>query len=473
MAHFPTVENNTSRGILPLTDRSFFPCCVVALLVTVLVTVASFPGYMSYDSIQELLQARTHVEGSQYPPFGSYVWRIFDWIAPGPTLMQLVQNGLLLCSFAYLVSRTRLPLLFKIACIVVFTAMPPILGTMVVVWKDVAVGACYMAVLALLISYPPDASRGRKRLVTALAMFFVWCGMAYRFNAASGAVPLIIYAMWRLSEGRGPAVVARILVKSAFITALLFALVWVLNNFRFPNFERLERNTVADALMAWDLVGISAFSGDAIVPSKESGSTVSPDYIKRIYDPRHINLTTYNDREHRVTLLGIPDVKQRWVTAVVRHPAAYLEHRVAVFREYIGLHEHDVFLPTQSDVEPNTLGVTSTPTPFKQHVVNYLWDARLTSISRAWVYYAVTFVLILATFVARTALYRAEMITAALSGYLYLLPMFIITPAADLRYNFPSICGCVVASVFALASLFEGRKASARGMSPGSFTHRS
>lgn len=52
------------------------------------ILLAVYPGFMSYDSLRALRDARGSVGGGTYPPFVSYVWRVFDWIWPGPALMR-------------------------------------------------------------------------------------------------------------------------------------------------------------------------------------------------------------------------------------------------------------------------------------------------------------------------------------------------------------------------------------------------
>ncbi|CAB4050507.1 hypothetical protein LMG9964_04173 [Paraburkholderia phenoliruptrix] len=432
--------------------RSTFPIWVAAFVATMFITLASYPGFLSYDSIQELMQARTAVDGSQYPPFGSYVWRIFDWIAPGPTLMQFVQNGLLEFSFAYIVGRTRLPKSIKVLCVAAFTVLPPILGTMLVVWKDVAVGACYMGALALVISVTTEATRNQRYVRIAMALFLVWCGMAYRFNAASGAFPLVMYAVWKLL---GPCDKKHQKLKRimgcAMLTLALSAVVWMINNYRLPSFERLARNTNSDSIMKYDLIGISIFSNKAIVPDV-NGHPLSADYLRKIYDPRHLNITANNDHEHRVAP-KLENVTSLWISAIMANPVAYLQHRTAVFREYISLHRHDVFYVTHPSVDANSLGITFTATPFKSYVTEYLWRSRSADICRPWIYYLTSLILVAALFMVKASSYRFEALTAFSSGYLYLMPMYFITPAADLRYNFWSVCGCVVASILALAGI--------------------
>jgi hypothetical protein len=428
---------------------------VVALGIVVLFTVASFPGFMSFDSIEALRQARGSVEGSQYPPFGSYVWRVLDWIWPGPTLMQLAQNGLLLGSFAWILQTMRWPLLAQVAALVLIPLVPPLTGTMLVVWKDVAVAAAFLAGFAILFWVHEQTLLRRKGLLL-VAITLVFGGMAYRFNAASGAVPLVVFAVW-LSQKDGDkqqSWVSAILWGTA-LTFVLFAGAWLINSYRFPTFERLARNTNGDSVMRFDLVGISTFSGQSMI-NDASGKPIEVDYLRKIYDPRHLNLTSDNDIEKRLPA-DTTGIALTWITAIKRHPLAYFRHRTEVFREYIGLHRHEMFYVTHPSVDKNNLGVTHTPNVLTAEAIKYVWRFRSSVVDRPWVYYVVAISSLAMMCLLKLARYRVESVVILSSGLMYLAPMYFISPASDLRYNFWSIWTSVLSIGFVVSGFLSAR----------------
>lgn len=434
-----------------VNNRDRFLLLLVAFGLAILISAASYPGYMSFDSVETLRQARGAVEGSQYPPFGSYVWRVFDFIWPGPTLMQFVQNCLLLVSFACLIARTRLPVIFLIACVCGFAFVPPLFGTMIVVWKDVAVAACYMAALAFLASGRSERWP-QMRTYIVLGLFLTWCGMAYRFNAATGAFPLAVLAVHQIrGKGIGSKVSLSTIISGGVLTVAMFTMVWLVNSYRFPTFERLERNTNSDSIMRYDLIGISAFSGVSVVPSV-TGQPVPVPYLKSIYDPRHLNITGNNDVQ-KLVAGQIPNISSLWMRSIAAHPIAYLHHRADVFREYIGLHSHDVFYVTNPSIDANHLGVSFTPTSFKSWFATKMWDSRNSLFCRAYLYYVFAALLLVSAFIFGDKKYTQLAAFSLASGYLYLFPMFVITPAADLRYNCWSVAASILADIFSIASI--------------------
>jgi hypothetical protein len=348
--------------------------------------------------------------------------------------------------------------------LVLVVLLPPLAGTMLVVWKDVAVAAFYLAGFAFLFLAREKPTRSRTGLVI-LGIVLVFCGMAYRFNAASGALPLIAYAVWLLR--RGDSKHQRWLASSAWSLALLlflFAGVWLVNSYRFPGFERLERNTNMDSIMRFDLVGISKFSDESVIRGAD-GRLVDVAYLKKIYDPRHLNLTSMNDVEKRLPT-NPASIAGAWRAAVAAHPRAYFKHRGEVFREYIGLHRHEVFYITHPSVDKNELGVEHEPNVLTRRAVAYMWQFRQSLVDRAWTYYLLGLISLALLFVCKVSRYRIEAFVLLASGLLYLLPMYFISPAADLRYNFWSIWGSLLCGVLALSAFASEFSIRANGSRP-------
>ncbi len=430
-----------------------WPAFATVFLIVALFSVASYPGFMSFDSLEALRQARGTVEGSQYPPFGSYVWRLFDWLWPGPTLMQIFQNGMLMLSLAFIAQRLRWPVLVQVVALGLFALAPPITGTMMVVWKDVAVAAFYIASFTILLA-SSMREPGKRGGMLALAIVVAFCGMAYRFNAASGAYPLFVYAFWLGLGGRWIAGGwGRCLLAGAALVLTLFAGVWCINSYRFPTFERLERNTNVEGIMRYDLIGISRYAGHSLLVDK-NGKQIDAAYLAGMYDPRHLNLTGLNDKEKRLS--GGPTVSMsQWAQAIADYPLAYVKHRLAIAREFISLHRHEVFYVTHPSVDENPFGITHTPNALTAVAVSYVWERRASWYERPWVYYAAALIALAAMRVFRASTYRVEAVVIMSSGLLYLIPMCLITPAADLRYNFWSICAALTSLAFSVTGLLS------------------
>ena len=94
------------------------------------------------------------------------MWRVFDFIWPGPALMLFVQNFVLVLSFALILRALGYPGIIIVAGVATFCFAPPLLGPMLVVWKDVAVSACLGAAVACFLA-AEQANRRRSSVAIA------------------------------------------------------------------------------------------------------------------------------------------------------------------------------------------------------------------------------------------------------------------------------------------------------------------
>ena len=72
-------------------ERSVIPAAMAALGLLVSLSI-HYPGYMSTDSVIQLLQARAGIYTDWFPPAMAVFWRLWDRVVPGPFGMLLTQS---------------------------------------------------------------------------------------------------------------------------------------------------------------------------------------------------------------------------------------------------------------------------------------------------------------------------------------------------------------------------------------------
>jgi hypothetical protein len=144
--------------------------------------IYAFPGYMSYDSVHQLAQARDGTLGDWHPPAMAALWRLVELVIAGPLGMLLLQIGCFVIG-VYLVLARVLPARIAAACTVAIAWFPPVAVTMAVIWKDSQMAAYLVAGIAALLD-----ERRRVRLV-GLGLLVAAASM--RHNAFAAVVPLV------------------------------------------------------------------------------------------------------------------------------------------------------------------------------------------------------------------------------------------------------------------------------------------
>jgi hypothetical protein len=426
-----------SRGALPL---------LAALAAAGAILLAVYPGFMSYDSLRALEEARTAVRGGDYPPFVSYVWRALDLIWPGPALMLFVQNFLLVLAFASILRKLGYPPLGIGAGVAVFCLVPPILGPMLVVWKDIGASACLCAAVACFLAAEGAA---RRRLAIGLGITMLFCGAAYRWNAVTAVVPLAAWFAW--SGGFSGMRRASALVAGGTMFVGVALVVGVVDGYRFPDFVRLPGPLGIRRIMINDLAAMSALTGKDLVP--RNGAAARDDaveYFRRIDDPRHLDLVAARDTEGRLAAaftVPEPIVRASYFAAIRDEPRAYVKRRTAVFRLLVGLDGERTYMPTHVGIDANDLGLDQRPTWLTRFVVAYVWVASATPLGKPWFWYLLGAGALVVALV-RPGAHRAVAVAAAASGAFYLVPLYFVTPAVDVRYNHWSlVCASIVVAI--------------------------
>jgi hypothetical protein len=447
----------TQRAV-PVWLALGLPC-----LLSVLILFVVWPGFMSWDSLHALDEARHGVSGGDYPPFVSYVWCPLDKIYPGPALMLFFQNTLLLVSLGWLLRSMGMGYRSFVACLILLTTFPPVLGPMLVVWKDVLMAACFTAAIASIVH---ETSLGENeswqwKWWLGLAAWLVFVGSAVRFNAVVAAIPL----WWWMAFRAHARMHARLPVILSFLIMISVTALWLVNHYRLPDFSRLAPASYMSILKSFDLIGTSYFADQVLLPPTmyQQYPGYSAEDIARIYHPEHVNLciAVYNKppagdarRYPHTELASSEEIDGAWRQAICHYPLAYFRHRLAVISQLVGLGTTHAFYATHYGVDANELGVKFVPGSLSEGVASYVLRTADLTLCRAWVLYLLGFITMALTLLWRVRGSQPPLIIAA-SGFIYLLCFLPVLPAADMRYNLYGLISVGVASLWMWALLVE------------------
>ncbi len=168
------------------------PFAILACAWLAMVLYAN-PGYLSYDSVQALAEARV----GRYLDLAALVWRVVDHVVPGPFGMLLLQVTGVLCG-AYRVLRSCLSPRRAAVCAGLVLWCPSISGTLGVIWTESHAAAWLLLGAGGLLS----ARRGlRIAGLVALAL-----GAAMVVGGPVIVIPLVLGLWtWRPTPGLGEA----------------------------------------------------------------------------------------------------------------------------------------------------------------------------------------------------------------------------------------------------------------------------
>lgn len=458
-----TVASFTARVVAAATPRR------ILLVGWALLVLYAHPGYMSYDSVQQLLQARVGAYTGGHPPMMGVVWGALDALIPGPLGMLLVQVTCFLAGVSLLLRRAMTGRAAALATVAIGW-LPPVSAVLAVIWKD----AQMMAFLALGATLLVGERRGAR--LAGLALLFL--ATAMRYNALAITLPLV--ALLFVWDARHRWFVRYPLALAAWGAITLAASV---TNAQLSN-DTGRIHVWHESLALLDLTGTLRHAPAldeaqlraelAGVPLTPLAATASPQAIARAShradDLDAFTVSTFGSgvyvpalwvtARHLFELPTTPAqraaVARAWRSIVLGHPAAYLAYRWEVTRER--LHLGDAEIPSATYVWFTDVTNLATATASTGHnavpsrlqrplQAAMLWTGT-SWLFRPWLYLALALALVPLARRQRAAL------ALLLSGLANEALLFAVAPTIDYRYS----AWLVAATLVALATMVPRRR---------------
>lgn len=443
---------------------------LVALVLTFSMGILylCYPGFMSYDSIQMLEEARSSVNGGIFPTVPVYILRLFDIGGHGPTVMLLVQNFILLLCFAQISRGLDANLVVTAVSMFVFLSVPTIIGCMLVLWKDVTLMALMMASLALifLVSLECDLSSKMRWAIKWLSLIILIIATLVKFNAVTSTIVLAIYWVSIFLKNQS--------IRIKFINlALIFACMVfsnkIVNGYSFPYFNRLAPNNLVYGIMVNDLVGISKWSGISLVPFDVPGQNLTPKSsildIERIYTSLGSAVMHDNNvRSGSAVKLYPPkyakvDIVKAWSAAVIQHPSSYIRYRWDLFSEIIGATGRPTYEPTHfNKIDENRFGIKFQERATTTLALNYIEFASGVFFGKPWFIFLLSSFAFLIINKTRHIKHEFKMLSnySYVAAFLNITPYFLVTLSGEVRYSFAALVLCSIPISVLLLSIGQG-----------------
>jgi hypothetical protein len=433
--------------------RRFAPAALLAAVWGTFVAY-SWPGFMTWDSVNQLAQARSGHYGNWHPPIMARLWSALDAIVAGPALMLILQTALFALGLYGVLRRYLSARAAALAAAIAF-ALPPVFAPMSTIWKDSLMAAVLLCAVAGL------GAASRPARLAAWVGFTVVA--ALRHDAPILIVPItamvVPYAahwpVWRrraLGAGLG---VAACLAGALVNRAL----------------TRVDEHPLANMLAMPDLAAVIASADamtDAEVRELADGVRFAPprdlQAALRAIDARDADYLSLARGDRRVFDLVTSDAEasamvHAWTRAIAEHPAAYLSVRFERLLRVLGWRGART-LPYVTPLGENQylleyVGLAHGYSPFQLAVAR-----RLSKISRSIVFWPMLYVVLglgLAAILWRDPLQRG-LLVGALGHELALM---FIAPGPEYRYSHWLVTCVVIATVVRFVGVFRSRRPAA------------
>ncbi|MBD9359376.1 hypothetical protein [Methylomonas fluvii] len=420
-----------------------------------------YPGFMCYDAVNQILEAREGVYSDWHPPLMALIWRVTDNIVPGPAGMLFLQLGLVWTG-AYLTfqaffkpygGKALAPLLGAILF------LPPLFGISGAILKDMLMwGALFSAFgIAGHIRNHDEQTPRIAFLLLALIVLVLWLAILIRHNALFATIPILSFALYRLYPKNSLFGLVRAAVPGAALTLILFVATGAINN------RLADRHTypwVANA--SFDIAGVikrledkgrQQAIFDQLAGSLNSTGSVEP--LLKAYTPMYwrevfrtkpptLQLPT-NSMESQIHGFESLSDQQRqtlhtlWIHTLLAEPVLWVRHRLAVSKYVLGLVPDNSWSPVimakdfPSDLEqvygshPQTTKLQEWLEAGMSKYVEYWFF-------QPWPYFVLTICLFFAA-AFRGVTVNIEVICLTSSAILHEFGLMLAAPSPDFRYS--------------------------------------
>lgn len=438
---------------------------LVSFFLTATITLISYPGFMSYDSLHGLRGARGSVTDAIWPPMVSYVWRFVDLISLDTYAMLFLQVYILICSIFFIIYRQSKNILWTIIPIIIYLLQPYILGTLLVIWKDVLTAAFLLASLALLNKLEDCLRHNEKYKTIVIFLVIIFCifiGVSTRHNSIVAALPIIFYVAKIIVDNLGHSLsVLRSNLSTVFLFLFLFLSVYtpkvVIDHYSLPSLAKIESPNKA----FFRNVHILDLAGASVCLNQNLFITIAPelsiDDIKKQYDPKHINLSA----DILSKFITSDEVDYLWAKMIISHPLCALYNKYHMTRYLLGINYGPQFLITHPFIDKNEYGIELHESKLRNKIINYINKSSEILIIKPW------FILILSTILLFLYYFRISKnkyyITIYLSGLLYFIGVCLFGNASDARLLFYSNTTFILIIVLVLISFVQSNLSKING----------
>lgn len=426
---------------------------ITALLGFAAVCAICWPGFMSPDSVDQLVQARLHNYADDHPPLMAMIWSIIDRILPGPAGMLVFINALYWGGLLVVSRYWPLPRRARLVVFAFVAAFPPLLVNLGVIWKDILMQGALVSLLACYLRY----RRTRGLFAAVLGLVFATLAIAARHNAVPAVWPLLglfvaAHPRWNPRLSRWKHVLGALSISLLLVVALQQAVTRSLRPY--------VRDTHAwQGSLLFDLAGMSVKTGELLFdPSLKllrKGTTI--ELMKERYNPRHPGSLFYDENIIRLTsdperLRGLA---QNWLRAVREHPGAYLASRWRIYRNLLGLTRTKPAYMVFAEIDDNPYGYVLRASPVRDRVVSAFDWLSSTPLFSVWLYVFGCLLLLLVSAAAAWSGGSALALGLSASGIGYHLTFALLAASDDYRYSLWTITCAVLAACALPSSLPE------------------
>jgi hypothetical protein len=419
----------------------------ITLLFLVVNSYIFYPGFMSYDTLQQLSQAKgVEAYFNWHPPVMAFLWSVGIFVTGKVSSflifqMILLWASLLICAIiVYKHTHSR----FYSTLPLVFGFLPFVISISGVIWKDVQMAFALLlaSCLAIIARYVGRKSALLFGLIGGLCVIYA---LMLRYNAVFAVIP-ILYLLISSFIGRTQII-------AAIIAVLLLALG---ANFALGKLLSVRESNPTAAIMLDDVV--HTFSKARIEAAK-----ISPSAKKELLEIKNkceresvllhalLYCTASERQAQKIQYDHFNDLAQLWKSIFFHNFPNYIAYRTQTFGIFLASPAPYTYV-MHKGIDPNTLG-QQIANPGAASLLNGYVEKFASHdfgfIFRPYFWLLAAIGLFIYALKRQAMKYRLAIVCLSLSAAIYILGYVPLVIGADYRYIYWSVIATCLAGLLA------------------------
>ncbi|MBS1120757.1 MAG: hypothetical protein H6Q90_2985 [Deltaproteobacteria bacterium] len=407
----------------------------------------AYPGYMSYDSVLQLQEARADVYSNWHPPAMAELWRFVEYVIAGPFGMLVLQSTSFLAGAHLLLRRAMAPRAAAI-CASLLLWFPPVSTSMAVIWKDSQMMGYLLLGTALLLS--------ERRPVRLVGLLVLAVSTAMRHNALTMTFPIVLLLfVWTIGH-RGWRRYAISLAAWIGITGCA----QLVNVALTTNDQHVWHGSIALIDIVGTLRYAEPMSDAELRPILEGTPVVPKDGFqaaaKAVYRPEFMFDTMWATNKFfdaPSTDAQRAAVTRAWKSIVLEHKGAYLRYRADVMRKVLQLSRKPV--PSSiyvwfTDIQDPVGSAGRLQHNASRSAFQIPLQTLMLKLGTSWLYRPYLYLFILLA-LAPLWIRNRETLAIALMGISSEAALFVLTSTPDFRYSLPLVISAMLVVMILIA----------------------
>jgi hypothetical protein len=405
-----------------------------------------YPGFYSYDSIYQLIQAKENAYIDSHPPIMAILWNFLMKFYSNPATLLFLQLGILFVAITYsALHKNNKGMRRRVGFILVIPFLPFVINFSGVIWKDILMA--YALLLAgVIIIQNTKISNVRLFGVFLLLLF----ATLIRVNGIFASLPLFLLLFYKYFGGKS---YSRIII----VTFISIIISFNVSNLLISKNYKIEKSNIGNLYFVNEIYLYSLKEGRSLIPGVK---------FEDIKSCENVVIADSNQIARIMCLqpLGYqfdsktPNLSPIFFKSFLNDPQSYFEFRNHKFLNYLRIGNKEPWYYWHNRISENGINLSFSDKRLTNFVESYVFKTAdlLPILFKPYFWISLQILFLIANLSRSNSTHKVAMVALSSSSILYTFSFYPVVDVPDFRYAYWNVL-CVLISLIYFEKLVLSR----------------